>query len=88
MTNSDRVAGRAGMIIQGIAAVAALNVDYFIARETTTVTVCTGKDANGDSHNLLTLQNWGSLIAGDECIPPPGIIIIAITTTAGSIKRF
>ena len=88
MTNSDKMVGANGMVIQEVVAATGLNVSYFIAREDTTCSVCTGVDANGDAVDFKTTQNWDTLIAGDECIPPTGSIIQAITLTAGSIKRF
>jgi len=88
MTNSDKMVGANGMVIQEVASATGLNVDYFIAREDTTVSVCTGVDADGNAVDFKTTQNWDSLIAGDECIPPTGSVIQAITLTVGSIKRF
>ena len=90
MTDLQKLAGASGMVIQesGAGAVTGLTVEYFIARETSTITVCTGLDADGNAVDFKVTQNWDSLIAGDECIPPTGSIIQAITLTVGSIKRF
>ena len=88
MTELQKLAGASRMVIQGLSAVTGLNAAYFIARESTTITVCNGVDANNVAVDFKTTQNWGSLIAGDECIPPAGSTITEITIMAGSIKRF
>ena len=88
MTELQKLAGASGMVIQGATADTGLNAEYFIAREATTITVCTGVNPQNVAVDFKVTQNWASLIAGDECIVPSGSVIKAITITAGSIKRF
>ena len=88
MTPNDRMAAANGMKILEAGTHADLNVNYFIPREATTLSACNGVTANKEAINLLTSQNWDSLIAGDECCPVIGSIITEITIDTGSIKIF
>jgi len=91
MENLDRLAGRSGMvIIDGTADNTTLSYDYMIVREASTLTSMTGKKIDGGTTiDLKATQNWdGSLVAGDELIPPSGYVISQVKMATGSVKAF
>lgn len=90
MKNSTLIAGAAGMkIIDDTNLHSDLKVSYFLPREDTTLTSCTGVDGEGNAVDFKTVNNWdGTLKVTDTCSVPRGHKITAIELATGSVQRF
>jgi len=79
-----------GTIYLGVAANTGLDLTRFYVRESTTITVLSGRDGTGATVNLLTLFAISgiTLLAGDLFIAPSGYRITAATLTLGSILGY
>lgn len=89
MTNSDRLAASSGMQVIDDTNNHTGQWDYFLPREDTVISVCTGLDANGNAKDFKVSQNWdGTMISTDFCCVKQGEKILSITLTSGSIQCF
>ena len=90
MKNSSLIAGAAGMkIIDTFDVVNDLRVSYFLPREDTVLTSCTGVDGKGNAVDFMTINNWdGTLKSTDTCAVPRGHKITSIEVSSGSIQIF
>ena len=89
MTNLDIIAGSNGMVIIDDTNTHTGVINYFIPREDTTLTSCTGVDEENNAIDFKARQNWdGTLKSTDECLIPSGWKITAIKLATGSVKVF